>query len=77
MINKTTDKWKQLPLLFRLNFIDSDIEWLGLSQRKNWIGGERLSAIFGVLLLAFGFVKKELVIAGLLMIVLGMRAYCT
>lgn len=31
MINKTTDKWKRLPLLFRLNFVGSEIGWLDFS----------------------------------------------
>lgn len=34
VIDKTSEKWKSLPLLFRLNFIGSDIGWLGLSSRE-------------------------------------------
>jgi len=68
MVDKTTEKWQSLPLLFRLNFVGSEVAWLGLSQRKYWIRGEKLSAIAGIVLCLFGVVHKDLFLAGLLMI---------
>ncbi len=75
MIDKATEKWKSLPLLFRLNFVGSEIAWLGLSQRKYWIRAEKLCAWSGILLCTlgfvlgvFGFVQLGLNIGGLTMI---------
>ena len=68
VIDKQTDKWKSLPLLFRLNFIGSDIGWLGLSRRDQWIKGEKQTAIFGMALLPFGILDQAFIPAGLLMI---------
>ena len=68
VIDKSTDKWKGLPLLFRLNFIGSDIGWLGLSRRDKWVKGEKQTAIFGISLLPFGFLDQAFIPLGLLMI---------
>ncbi len=72
MIDKTTEKWQSLPLLFRLNFAGSEVSWLGLSglsQRKYWIRGEKLSAIAGLALCPLGIIHNDFFTAGLLMIV--------
>jgi transcriptional regulator with XRE-family HTH domain len=68
VIDKTTDKWKTLPLIFRLNFLGSDIGWLGLSNREQWIKGEKQTAIFGLGLLPFSFFELNFIIAGLGMV---------
>lgn len=75
MIDKTTEKWKSLPLLFRLNFVGSEIAWLGLSQRKYWVRAEKLCAWSGVIFCAlgsalgvFGLVQPGLTVGGLIMI---------
>lgn len=68
VIDKTTDKWKSLPLIFRLHFIGSDIAWLGLSRRDKWIKGEKQTAIFGLALLLFGILDHTFIPVGLLMI---------
>ncbi len=68
MIDKTTDKWKSLPLIFRLNILGSDIGWLGLSHRKQWIKGEKQTAIFGLGLFPFCLFDKNFIIAGLSMV---------
>lgn len=71
VIDKSSKKWQELPLLFRLNFIGSEIGWLGLSQRKHWIKGEKQVAIFGALLLPFELVNQGFFVAGLSMIVIA------
>lgn len=58
MIDKTTEKWQSLPLWFRLQFIGSEIHWMGMSQRKNWIRAEKLTAIPGVVLFVLGFILR-------------------
>jgi transcriptional regulator with XRE-family HTH domain len=68
VIDKTTDKWKTLPLIFRLNFLGSDIGWLGLSNREQWVKGEKKTAIFGLGLLPFSFFEPNFIIAGLCMV---------
>lgn len=68
MIDKTSDKWKSLPLLFRLNFVGSEIGWLGLSRREYWAKGEKQTAIFGLALLPFGLMEPGLAVGGLLML---------
>jgi len=68
LIDKTTDKWKSLPLIFRLNFIGSEIGWLGLSRRDHWVKGEKQTAIFGMSLLPFGLLDQAFIPAGLLII---------
>jgi transcriptional regulator with XRE-family HTH domain len=68
VIDKTTDKWKSLPLLFRLNFVGSDIGWLGLSRREHWAKGEKQVAIFGLALLPFFLLESGFAVAGLLML---------
>ena len=68
VIDKTTAQWQRLPLPFRLNFIGSEIGWLGLSQRQHWLRGEKLTAIFGLALLPFGFLEHGFVVAGLIVI---------
>ena len=68
VIDKTTDKWKRLPLIFRLNFLGSEIGWLGLSHREQWIKGEKQTAIFGIGLLPFSFFEQGFIVAGLSMI---------
>jgi len=69
MIDKTTEKWKRLPLLFRLNFVGSEIAWLGLSQRKYWVRAEKLCAGAGVILCLMLVVHKDLFLGGLVMLV--------
>lgn len=69
MIDKTTEKWQSLPLVFRLNFVGSEVSWLGLSQRKHWLRAEKLSAIAGLALCPLGIAHKDFFTAGLLMIV--------
>ena len=54
MIDKTTEKWQSLPLLFRLNFVGSEFAWMGISQRKNWIRAEKFAAISGLILCLLG-----------------------
>ena len=71
VIDKTTKKWKELPLLFRLNFIGSEIGWLGLSQRKHWINGEKQTFVFGMVLLVLGIVDSGFVIGGMLIIIIA------
>lgn len=68
VIDKTSDKWKSLPLLFRLNFVGSEIGWLGLSRREHWIKGEKQTAMFGLALLPFGLLEPGLVVGGILML---------
>lgn len=68
VIDKTTDKWKSLPLLFRLNFTGSEIGWLGLSRRDKWVTGEKQVAIFGLALLPFAFFDQAFIAMGLGMI---------
>jgi len=65
MIDKTSEKWKSLPLLFRLNFVGSEVSWLGLSQRKYWIRGEQFTVIAGVVIFALGFLHKDFYLAGI------------
>jgi transcriptional regulator with XRE-family HTH domain len=69
MIDKTSEKWQSLPLLFRLNFVGSEVSWLGLSQRKYWLRAEKLSAIAGLVLCSLVVVHKDFFAAGLFMIV--------
>ena len=68
LIDKTTDKWKSLPLLFRLNFFGSEIGWLGLSRRDKWVKGEKQVAIFGAALLPLAFFDRGFIVGSLLMI---------
>ncbi len=68
VIDKTTEKWKKLPLLFRLNFVGSEFGWLGLSMREHWIKGEKQTALFGLALLAFGVFEPGAAIGGLIII---------
>ena len=68
MIDKTTEKWQSLPLLFRLNFVGSEFAWMGISQRKHWVRGEKFAAISGLVLCGLGVVHKDFLGAGLLMI---------
>ncbi|MCR6654063.1 MAG: XRE family transcriptional regulator [Cellvibrionaceae bacterium] len=67
-IDKTSPKWKSLPLLFRLNFVGSEIGWFGLSRREHWAKGERKTAIFGLALLPFGLFDPGFIVGGLLML---------
>jgi hypothetical protein len=69
MIDKTSEKWQSLPLLFRLNLVGSEVSWLGLSQRKYWLRAEKLSAIAGLVLCLLVVVHKDFFAAGLFMIV--------
>ncbi|MBY6190682.1 helix-turn-helix domain-containing protein [Microbulbifer agarilyticus] len=46
VIDKTTDDWKKLPLLFRMNFIGSEFGWLGMSKREDWVKAEKQVAVF-------------------------------
>jgi transcriptional regulator with XRE-family HTH domain len=64
MIDKTSEKWKALPLLFRLNFVGSEVAWLGLSQRKYWIRGEQFAAITGLAFLALGLLHPAFFAGG-------------
>src|SRR5690606_14629316 len=68
VIDKTTDKWKSLPLLFRLNFVGSEVGWLGLSRREHWAKGEKQTAIFGLLLFPLGLLDPGFVVGGLLIL---------
>ena len=68
VIDKQTDKWKSLPLLFKLNFVGSEIGWLGLSRRDQWIRGEKQTAIFGLALMPFSFLDHGFIIGSLTMI---------
>jgi transcriptional regulator with XRE-family HTH domain len=68
VIDKTSAQWKRLPLLFRLNFVGSEIGWLGLSRREHWAKGEKQTAIFGLVLLPFGLYEPGLAVAGVLML---------
>ena len=68
VIDKSTDTWKSLPLIFRVNFLGSDIGWLGLSRRDQWVRGEKQTAIFGLCLLPFSFYDPGFIIAGLLVV---------
>ena len=68
MLDKSTNKWRKLPILFRLNFIGSDVAWLALSRRDQWLKGEMQTAIFGLGLLPFGFFEQGFIVGGLLMI---------
>jgi transcriptional regulator with XRE-family HTH domain len=68
VIDKTSAQWKRLPLLFRLNFVGSEIGWLGLSRREHWAKGEKQTAIFGLALLPFGLYEPGLAVAGVLML---------
>lgn len=68
MIDKTTEKWQSLPLLFRLNFVGSEFAWMGISHRKNWIRAEKLSAISGLILCLLVFLNRDLFIGGLAML---------
>ena len=74
MIDKTSEKWKTLPLLFRLNFVGSEVSWLGLSQRKYWIRAEKLCAFSGIVIFAMGLLHKDFFIAGTFMV---LTAYVT
>lgn len=74
MIDKTSEKWKALPLLFRLNFVGSEVPWLGLSQRKYWIRAEKLCAIAGFIICAMGLLHKDFYIGGTFLI---LTAYVT
>ena len=74
MIDKTSEKWKALPLLFRLNFVGSEVSWLGLSQRKYWIRAEKLCAIAGFVICAMGLLHKDFYIGGTFLI---LTAYAT
>ncbi|WP_231745294.1 MULTISPECIES: hypothetical protein [Microbulbifer] len=49
MIDKSSDEWKKLPLLFRINFIGSEFGWLGMSKREDWVKGEKQVVIFSVI----------------------------
>lgn len=71
VIDKTTEEWKRLPLLFRGNFIGSEIEWLGLSQRKHWIRTEKYLAILGCVLLILGFFRENDFRYGMFMLILA------
>ena len=71
VIDKTTDKWKSLPLFFRLNFLGSEIGWLGLSSRRKWIRGEKQVAIFGLCILPLVFFDKGAIFGGLIMIIIA------
>ncbi|WP_019606604.1 helix-turn-helix domain-containing protein [Teredinibacter turnerae] len=68
VIDKTTDKWKRLPLLFRLNFVGSEIGWLGLSRREQWIRGEKQTGIFGLALTPFSFIDSGFFVGALLIV---------
>lgn len=64
MIDKMSEKWKALPLLFRLNFVGSEVPWLGLSQRKLWIRGEQFAAISGVVFFVMGLLHPAFLAGG-------------
>ncbi|KUJ83970.1 helix-turn-helix domain-containing protein [Microbulbifer flavimaris] len=49
VIDKSSDEWKKLPLLFRINFIGSEFGWLGMSKREDWVKGEKQVVIFSVI----------------------------
>jgi len=49
VIDKTTEEWKKLPLMFRLNFIGTELGWLGMSKREDWVNGEKLIVKFALL----------------------------
>ena len=49
VIDKTTEEWKKLPLMFRLNFIGTEFGWLGMSKREDWVKGEKLIVKFALL----------------------------
>jgi transcriptional regulator with XRE-family HTH domain len=68
VIDKTTEKWKKLPFLFRLNFFGSEIGWLGMSTKEQWIRGEKQTAIFGLALLPLGVFEPGASVGGLLII---------
>ena len=46
----------------------SEFAWMGMSQRKYWIRGEKFSAIAGIVLCLLGVIHKDLFLTGLLMI---------
>jgi transcriptional regulator with XRE-family HTH domain len=72
VIDKTTEEWKKLPLLFRLNFVGSEIEWLGLSKRRDWIRSEMLISGAGCVTFLLGFVfEREYFVAGFAMLAIG------
>jgi len=68
VIDKTTEKWKKLPLLFRLNFVGSEIGWLGISTKEQWVRGEKQTAIFGLALLPLGVFEPGAFVGGQLII---------
>lgn len=68
VIDKTTEKWKSLPLLFRLNFVGSEIGWLGYSRREDCIKGEKQSALFALALLPFSFFDPKFIFLSSIML---------
>ena len=67
-IDKTAEKCKSLPLLFRLNFLGSNIGWFGLSRKDLWLRGEKQVALFAVALLPFAFFDHGFIVGVLFML---------
>lgn len=71
VIDKTSEEWKRLPLLFRINFIGSEFGWLGLSDRQQWLKAEKFAAFMGLSILPLGFINPMSAVGGLVVISLA------
>lgn len=68
VMDKTSARWKRLPLWFRLNFVGSEFGRLGLATKEHWLKGEKQTAIFGLSLLPFGVFEFGFCVGGLLVL---------
>jgi len=71
VIDKTTEKWKSLPLYVRFMFADSNISIIGPGNRKNYLKYETIFALGGISLSCLGFMLPKFANVGLALLLLA------
>ena len=71
VIDKTTEKWKSLPLYVRFMFADSNVPIIGPGNRKNYLRYEAVFALGGISLSCLGFILPKFVNVGLVLLLLA------
>jgi len=71
VIDKTTEKWQNLPLYVRFMFADSNVPIIGPGNRKNYLRYEAVFALGGISLSCLGFILPRFVNVGLALLLLA------
>lgn len=68
VIDKTTEKWRNVPFYVRVMFADSNLPVIGPKNRKNYLRFEAIIAASSILLFLLGFIESKLQYFGMVTI---------